>query len=278
MARTQTNIWKFLKRAVLWGGTACTVLFLVSMVAFQSNLNQHHLRYRLDSDSGQPREALQEETVEVLRQRIDVMEGDFGLSESSVYVGGDGLVHLRFTTRSELEEVLFWLLRPARVRLTLVHPGASGGSEHEYEDPPEGYQDYVYTRYLYRISRPGELRTEHEHYLLGKNPVLEVDQLRSAHFNKVGLHSRTELTFRFEPEDAEKFRDVTALNVGRRMAMLVDDRLFFPPREIGEPIDGDAIQIQGYFYNPPLRKLVKVLNAGSLPAPLVKFSHQIQAQ
>ena len=69
---------------------------------------------------------------------------------------------------------------------------------------------------------------------------------------------------------------MTALNVGRGMAMLIDGEMFLPPKEIEAPITGGAVQISGYFQLPPLRKLVKVLNTGPLPGPLEETGRTIR--
>jgi hypothetical protein len=36
------------------------------------------------------------------------------------------------------------------------------------------------------------------------------------------------------------------------------------------------VQVRGYFYNPPLRKLVKMLNAGTLPGRLEQVLQQAE--
>ena len=84
------------------------------------------------------------------------------------------------------------------------------------------------------------------------------------------------LTFQFQEADAERFHELTALNVARRMAMLIDGRLFFPPKQIQSAIEGGTVQIQGFFYNPPLRKLIKILQIGALPGELEELSHEVQ--
>jgi preprotein translocase subunit SecD len=108
-----------------------------------------------------------------------------------------------------------------------------------------------------------------------KEPLLRVRGVEEARFSTAGLEKATVLTFQLPKEQAKEFRDITALNVGREMAMLVDGDLFFPPRQIASGMEGGRVQVQGYFYNPPLRKLIAVLSAGPLPGRLEEVSQGI---
>lgn len=276
MAARQRNLTRFLSRSFLWAGLACGVILLISMFAFQRDRLTHRLRYRLEPHE----ETLSRENLNraasTLRRRFKALDDTFGLDDPWVSLGPDNTLDVRFSTRANIEEVLFWLTTPARVRLSLLHPDTPTLDYEPQEDPPEGYAVRTYTRYMYRLSRPGDLRTKEHYYLVGEKPVMNVSRFDNVEFHKVGIHQRTQLIFRFTPTEGQEFRDVTALNVGRQMVMLIDDRLFFPPKEIGGTVEGGAVQIQGYLYNPPLRKLVKVLNTGPLPGKLVQLSHKVE--
>jgi preprotein translocase subunit SecD len=60
------------------------------------------------------------------------------------------------------------------------------------------------------------------------------------------------------------------------MAMLIDGEMFFPPKEIDSAVTAGAVQVQGFFHIPPLRRLAATLNCGSLPAPLEEVSHTVE--
>lgn len=276
MADRQRNLTYFLKQSFLWAGLSCGIILLASMAIFQEDIRTHRLRYQLVAlDDAGSADQLQR-AAGVMRRRFNALRETFGLRDTTVRAGSDNLLHIRFSTRASVREVLFWLTRPGRVQLSLLHPETPNIGDGPVEDPPEGYSPRVYTKYMYRLSRPGDLKAEEHRYLVCDRPVMEVSRFERVKFAKVGLHSRTELTFHFLPREAERFRNVTALNVGRKMVMLVDGRLFFPPKQIGGAIEGGTVQVQGYFYNPPLRKLVKVLNAGPLPGRLQRVSHRLR--
>lgn len=70
----------------------------------------------------------------------------------------------------------------------------------------------------------------------------------------------------FDSAGRKKFANVTGKNIGKRLAIILDDVVYSAP-VIQTRIDGDAI-ITGRFSIEESRQLQNVLNAGSLPAPL----------
>ena len=68
----------------------------------------------------------------------------------------------------------------------------------------------------------------------------------------------------FARADRKKFATVTALNVGRCLAIVLDGDLLSTP-EIREPIVGGNAVITGRFTADEARRLVAMLNSGELP-------------
>ena len=96
--------------------------------------------------------------------------------------------------------------------------------------------------------------------------------------------SRAELTFdpttnqptvalRFNDEGKEIFREITAANVGKRLAIFLDGQIVSAPTVQQEIPSGEAI-ISGSFSIPEAEALVKDLNAGALPVPINLISQQ----
>jgi preprotein translocase subunit SecD len=71
----------------------------------------------------------------------------------------------------------------------------------------------------------------------------------------------------FNPVGAKRFDQITAANVGRRMAIVLDDTIYSAP-VIRERISGGSAQISGSFTEQTATDLAIVLRAGSLPAPV----------
>jgi len=75
------------------------------------------------------------------------------------------------------------------------------------------------------------------------------------------------VTFRFNTRGATIFGDVTQANVGRRFAVVLDDRYITAP-VIRSPILGGSGQIEGNFTVESAQNLAVLMRAGALPADL----------
>lgn len=79
---------------------------------------------------------------------------------------------------------------------------------------------------------------------------------------------KPEVQLKFTPVGAKKFADITSRNVGKIVAIALDDRVIEAPR-VNQPIlTGDAV-ITGGFTTQTANDLSRSLNAGALPVPLV---------
>lgn len=77
------------------------------------------------------------------------------------------------------------------------------------------------------------------------------------------------VSFKFNQEGAERLARLTSANVGRSVALILDELVISAPR-IVEPILGGSGQISGNLTKDDADSLVLVLRSGSLPAP-IKF-------
>jgi preprotein translocase subunit SecD len=71
----------------------------------------------------------------------------------------------------------------------------------------------------------------------------------------------------FNAVGAKRFDQITANNVGKRLAIVLDDTVYSAPN-INERISGGSAQISGSFSEREATDLAIVLRAGSLPAPV----------
>ena len=71
----------------------------------------------------------------------------------------------------------------------------------------------------------------------------------------------------FNEEGAEIFKELTAKNVGKRLAIYIDNILISAP-VVREPIPSGKAQITGNFTITEAKELVRNLNAGALPVPI----------
>jgi preprotein translocase subunit SecD len=263
---------RYLLRAAGVVGVVGLAFVLVSLLWSWRATRIYTVVYRLAPARGQPAAGELDRTAEVLARRLSLLERDFHISHVSARAEGPDRLELRFSARSDADVALSWATMPCRVEFRLLAPQdpAAGGP------PPAGYELKVFREQQYILGRGGDLQTVRHSYAVERRPALVLDGVQEASIATPGLHKMAVLTFRFGQKDAEAFAAMTALNVGRRMAMLIDGEMFFPPKEVQSPITGGAVQISGYFQLPPLRKLVKMLNTGPLPGTLEEVSRTVQ--
>ena len=80
----------------------------------------------------------------------------------------------------------------------------------------------TYTQKLYRLDKINGLVTYEHVYVVPETPDMEIISLRAARFAVEGPRRETVLTFAMDEHHVSRFERLTALNIGREMAMLVD--------------------------------------------------------
>lgn len=75
------------------------------------------------------------------------------------------------------------------------------------------------------------------------------------------------VNFVLKPEAAKAFGEATTANIGRAMAIVIDDQIVSAPR-IATAITGGTVQISGMFTLPQAQALALILRAGKLPSRL----------
>ena len=96
-----------------------------------------------------------------------------------------------------------------------------------------------------------------------KSSALEFDQ--NTNQPQVGLE--------FDNQGAKLFEEITSRNVGKKVAIYLDDSPISVPR-VNEAISGGRAQISGDFSIQEAKQLVQRLNAGALPVPIKLVNQQ----
>src|SRR5690606_39207248 len=104
------------------------------------------------------------------------------------------------------------------------------------------------------------------YYLVKKRVLVSGENLTNVN---VGMdqNQRPAIDFRFDSQGARRFGDVTAQNIGKRFAILLDGRVISAPT-IQSAILGGSGQITGNFTIASASELVTLLEGGALPAQL----------
>ena len=105
-----------------------------------------------------------------------------------------------------------------------------------------------------------------------ENPAFIATQLSGRYLKKadLGFNQQTmasEILLEFNDQGAELFRQITAQNIGKRLAIFIDDILISAPN-VNEEISGGKAQITGNFSPQEAREMVRNFNSGALPVPI----------
>ncbi len=112
-------------------------------------------------------------------------------------------------------------------------------------------------------------------YLLQKEAPLTGAALETAKVNTAGgEYGMPVVDFKFKAESAGKFAALTAANVGKNMAIVLDNIVFSAPVIKGRISGGSGI-IEGQFSSEDARSLAIVLRAGALPAPVKVIEERV---
>jgi len=103
-------------------------------------------------------------------------------------------------------------------------------------------------------------------YLIRKRVVLTGDVLTDARVS-IGEFQNAYVSINFDNTGAKLFERITAENVKKRMAVILDNTVYSAP-VIQERISGGRAQITGSFSMEEANDLAIVLRAGALPAPV----------
>ncbi len=188
--------------------------------------------------------------MEIVRNRID----QFGVSEPSIQQQGADRILLQLPGVTDRERALELIGRTALLEFKLVSDDEAKLKEAREGKTPEGYR-------LYKAENEGELLLEDKALLTGKD-------ISDAQVNFESQYNEPAVSLTLNPEGAKIFSDLTGAQVGRRLAIVLDDKVQSAP-VINERIPSGKAQISGRFSIEQANDLSIVLRAGALPAPLI---------
>jgi len=212
-----------------------------------------HLLLKVDTShlEGQAKLDATDRAVEVIRNRID----EFGVRETSIQKQGEDEIVVQLPGITDRERAIELIGKTAMLEFKVVSHDPEKLKSAIAGKVPEGWE-LKYTP------------EENEPLLLEKQAVLVGDALTNAsvRFDQSQFNEPI-VALQFNAAGAKKFAEVTAANVGNRLAIVLDGKVQSAPR-IREAIPSGEAVITGRFDAQAAQDLALILRVGALPAPM----------
>jgi len=212
-----------------------------------------HLLLKVDTThlEGKSKEDAADRALEVIRNRID----QFGVREPSIQRQGEDEIVVQLPGVTDRERAIELIGKTAMLEFKLVSNDVDKLKQAIDGQVPDGYE--------YKVSED-----DNEPMLLEKPSVLAGDALinASVRFDQSQFNDPL-VALQFSAIGAKKFADITANNIGKRLAIVLDGKIQSAPR-IREAIPSGEAVITGRFSIEQAQDLALVLRVGALPAPM----------
>ena len=214
--------------------------------------------YRLsDKEIEAVREYAVRQALETLRNRVD----QFGVSEPTLQRQEGNRILIQLPGVKDPQRAIDLLGKTARLEFKMVMENASPQDAAAGQLPAGG--QLLYER---RVD-PRSGAVSEIPLVVESKTVLTGDLLSNAQVRIDNRFNDPYVAIDFNAIGAKRFDQITAANVGKRMAIVLDDTVYSAP-VIRERISGGSAQISGNFTEQEATDLAIVLRAGSLPAPV----------
>jgi len=193
------------------------------------------------------RRELLEQSIKVVRNRIDPN----GVKEALIYPQGDNRLVLQIAGEVNIEDIKQKLNVTAKLGFHLADDGRDSKIYHEYDDSNNVVSSL-------RLKEESELSGEHL-----VHAQVDYDE------NRVPV-----VSIRFDNYGKKKFAEITKNNVGKRLVILLDNKILSSP-VINTPIVNGSGIITGNFTVNSASDLALFLRSGALPAKMTVLSEQL---
>lgn len=223
------------------------------------NVQKDGLKYNVsltEAEVAETKEYAVNQAVETIRNRLD----QFGLAEPTVARQGsnDILVELPgIKTAADEQRAKDLIAKAAHLQLMALDDKRQDQVNIMSKDEAKSYGDVIYS----------DAKNAQTKYLIKEIPVLDGSMLIDA---KVAFDSKNNqpiINFTLNSEGSKIFGDYTGENVGKRLAIVLDGKVYSAPR-INERIGGGSGQISGGFSVEEAHDVAIALRSGALLAPV----------
>ncbi len=197
------------------------------------------------------------QALETIRNRID----QFGVSEPDIMRQGKQRILIQLPGVEDTQRAKALIGKTAQLEFKLLDEAGDAAAAEKGQIPP-GSELLYQTR-----TDPETNRTVRTPYLVRKRALLTGAYLTDARVQIDSQYNEPYVSIKFDRKGARIFERITGENVKKRLAIVLDNRVYSAP-VIQEKIAGGEARITGNFTTEEARDLAIVLRAGALPAPV----------
>ncbi len=196
-----------------------------------------------------------QQALERTRRRVD----KYGVAEPAIYKQAQDQIALQLPGVKNPQEAIAFIETAGRLEFKLVDTDPGDFQKATAGKAPAG------TELLYEEREDEMGKIAKQPVLVYSKTLLTGDRLKDA---KVGIdqYNKPDVNISFDGEGAKIFDRITAENVGKQLAIILDGTVHSAPR-IQDRISGGNAEITGNFTHDEAAKLAIVLRE-SLPAPV----------
>ncbi|WP_296596883.1 protein translocase subunit SecD [Phenylobacterium sp.] len=190
------------------------------------------------------------QSIEVIRRRID----ELGTKEPDIRQQGTNRISIAAPGESDPKKLQDIVGQTAKLTFQMVDETADVAQALQGRVPPGSV--------VLEGSEPGA-----PPLVIKRRALVTGEMLTDAQAGFDQQTGQAVVNFRFNGAGARRFADATTQNVGKRFAIILDNKYISAP-SINEPITGGSGRISGNFTAESANNLAILLRAGALPAPL----------
>ncbi len=200
------------------------------------------------------RESAVSQALEVLRNRIDSL----GISEPSLQKQGVNNIVIQLPGLKDRDRAIELIGPQAILQFQIVNSNATPNTFNRLTEEVKYQEVWDKTTNKLISKRP---------FVLDKKILMTGEYIRDARVRIDSRDNSPYVALSFDSIGADRFAKITRRNVGRNMAIVLDEKVQSAP-VIREAITGGEASISGQFTVEEADTLKIVLRSGSLPAPI----------
>jgi preprotein translocase subunit SecD len=210
-----------------------------------------------DAETANIRKLSVEQALETIRNRVD----QFGVSEPDIRRQGENRILVQLPGIQDTQRAKDLIGRTALLEFKLVDEAHDVNAAVQGSPPPG-------SEVLYKVDEDRDTkRASKTPFLLKKSALLTGASLTDARVQLDSQYGEPYVSIEFDKKGARMFERVTGENVNKRLAIVLDNKVYSAPT-IQERIAGGKARITGRFSMEEARDLAIILRAGALPAPV----------